>query len=628
MAFSLSGLARAASRFLVVPSLLSTLTTPRLDPNNLPIPPNNQLNITHQWSQLDFNYPSNDTRDSAIESGNFIPENVIPFGIDVWEDRIFVTLPKLREGIPATLASVSRLSDSFSPMLDPYPNWDFYNDRPGCLSMISVFRVATDPCGRLWVLDSGKVNVAFNITEVCPPQLFIFDLYDDRLLRRYVFPEKQALVDNFFNNIVVDYQGDCQDVYAYMADTERYNLLVYSYKNRTSWRISHGSFYPDPMKFNYQLDDLKWYWNYGLSGLALGPMLKAHERMLYYHATTSYKEFVVPTSVLKNPAAINESNDKFVLLGERGYSRSHAGGSAISRSGVLFYALPEHHVAACWDTNNTEFSSLQQGVIGVEKRKLAFPNDVKVDHEKNQSVWILSNNLHMYLFGKINPQAANYIILRANTETAVKKTVCSPTYNMFRKRPYSNTTVNYETTSVRMEAETVEPSTSPLRSTTITVTTTTTTTTTTAATTRSTPTTATNRGASTTASTTTTPTTTTTERSRLGNLLETAGRMLEDCRDLPIGPDGLRPCDVIDRSRNTVNRMLANSPIGDVLNNGALENAVGNMTNNPISNAVNNTINLIRNNPISNAIGNIAINPIRNIANNNPFRNRFRGIFG
>jgi Major royal jelly protein. len=45
-----------------------------------------------------------------------------------------------------------------------------------------------DECGRLWVLDTGKLN-AFGETPkvVCPPQIVVYDLNQgDKVIRKYL----------------------------------------------------------------------------------------------------------------------------------------------------------------------------------------------------------------------------------------------------------------------------------------------------------------------------------------------------------------------------------------------------------------------------------------------------------
>lgn len=90
--------------------------------------------------------------------------------------------------------------------------------------MTSVFRMQVDSCGRLWVLDSGKISITTEeAKQHCPPKLLIFDLETDQLITKYVFEKKFILQDGLYSNIIVDIRDNqCDDAYAYMSDVWRY----------------------------------------------------------------------------------------------------------------------------------------------------------------------------------------------------------------------------------------------------------------------------------------------------------------------------------------------------------------------------------------------------------------------
>ena len=67
---------------------------------------NDNLRVAYHWKQVDFNYPSASARASAISSGTFIPENVIPVGLEVYQNRLFLTLPRWKTGVPASLVYI------------------------------------------------------------------------------------------------------------------------------------------------------------------------------------------------------------------------------------------------------------------------------------------------------------------------------------------------------------------------------------------------------------------------------------------------------------------------------------------------------------------------------------------
>jgi hypothetical protein len=50
------------------------------------------------WKTMDFAYPDERTRQLAIASGEYIPENSLPVGIEIWRSKLFVTIPRWRDG--------------------------------------------------------------------------------------------------------------------------------------------------------------------------------------------------------------------------------------------------------------------------------------------------------------------------------------------------------------------------------------------------------------------------------------------------------------------------------------------------------------------------------------------------
>lgn len=80
----------------------------------------------YSWKLLDFEFPSDRARLEAIASESFIQENNLPLGIETWKDRIFLSMPKWKTGVPATLAWLPRRQKELSPKLMPYPNWEWH----------------------------------------------------------------------------------------------------------------------------------------------------------------------------------------------------------------------------------------------------------------------------------------------------------------------------------------------------------------------------------------------------------------------------------------------------------------------------------------------------------------------
>lgn len=67
---------------------------------------NDNLRVAYQWKQIDFEFPNIDERQAAITNLTFISENIIPVGLEVYKNRLFVTLPRWKKGVAASLAYI------------------------------------------------------------------------------------------------------------------------------------------------------------------------------------------------------------------------------------------------------------------------------------------------------------------------------------------------------------------------------------------------------------------------------------------------------------------------------------------------------------------------------------------
>lgn len=441
-----------------------------------------------KWKHIDLQYPDAKSKEAALRTGHFIPHNNLPLGVHAYKYRIFVSLPKWKEGVPVTLGVVGK-NEGSSPAIRPYPNWTWHSPPPPlysssstsgasssarCEGLTSVFRMDIDSCGRLWALDSGVVDAENTVTQQCPPQIVVFNLETDTLVRKYLIPKELSPDSSLLANIVVEIvDDDCSNAFAYLGDVFRYGLIVYDYRANRSWRVTHSYFYPDPLASDYILDGIEFQWVDGLFGMALSPLLPLppsaaavavatpppplssssssffadrsngdggsrrryqHRtggttgiRLLYFHPLSSYREFSVPTYVLRNESLGFAANRYFEVVGQpRGESTSHCTGSGMDRNGVLFYNLLTKSAVGCWNSNSRTYQPETQAILYQNNETLSFPNDLRVDLEPEQSVWILSNRLHRFLYDRLDPNEVNFRILSANARSIVKGTICDP----------------------------------------------------------------------------------------------------------------------------------------------------------------------------------------------------------
>lgn len=46
------------------------------------------------WQELQFDWPDEATKQEAIASGSYKADHNLPLGMDVWNDKLFITVPR------------------------------------------------------------------------------------------------------------------------------------------------------------------------------------------------------------------------------------------------------------------------------------------------------------------------------------------------------------------------------------------------------------------------------------------------------------------------------------------------------------------------------------------------------
>lgn len=64
---------------------------------------NDRLREVFSWQQIDFVFPDQETRQAAIDSGAYVQANNLPLGLEVWRDKLFITVPRWKAGVASTL---------------------------------------------------------------------------------------------------------------------------------------------------------------------------------------------------------------------------------------------------------------------------------------------------------------------------------------------------------------------------------------------------------------------------------------------------------------------------------------------------------------------------------------------
>ncbi|KAK9508591.1 hypothetical protein O3M35_006119 [Rhynocoris fuscipes] len=329
---------------------------------------------------------------------------------------MFITVPRWDRGVPSTLNYVPLdVAYSDSPKLIPYPNWET-NREGNCNGLTTTYRVRVDECDRLWVLDSGTVGIGNTTQQVCPYALHAFNLKNDRHIMRYQFKDDDINGNTFIANIAVEVGETCDDTWVYASDELGYGLLVYDLKENDSWRFEHGFFHPDPLKGDFNIAGLNFQWEAeGIFGIALSPRY-ASERVLFFHPLASFREFVVPTSVLKAKPN-KDSYHKFIALDER---IGHSTSELMTDDGIMLFNLVDHNAIGCWNWNEP-YDAVHQAIIAKDDVGLVFPSDIRY---VNGHVWVISDRMPVHLISKLDFNDVNFRVYVFSLQEAIAGTVC------------------------------------------------------------------------------------------------------------------------------------------------------------------------------------------------------------
>nr|AAG01014.3 dopachrome conversion enzyme [Aedes aegypti] len=389
-----------------------------------------QVEEVLKWQQVEFDVPA-----SVLSAPDgYIPINNIPMSGVHYKNRVFVTVPRRRWGIPSTL-NVVELEPPYpvtNPVLKPYPSFELNELRadlqPDANRLVTVYRPRVDRCDRLWFVDTGMMEIPGNFTVVQRPSIWSIDLKTNQPLSRYEIPQKDVETGYGLTSITLDVDpDDCSKVFVYISDLQTYRMVVYDHENQKSWRFVHNYFFLNPLEGDFNIQGIPFAWDDGIFSIALSnpdPLTKF--RTAYFHALSSNSEFTVSTAVLRNETASKRGyhGDDFKLLGYRGAQSQSSIHGFHPETGVIFFALIQLNAVSCWDTRKP-FAPQNMAIVYKNDRDIIYPNDLSIDQEGN--VWFMSNSIIKLLYTQLSLEEFNFHIWRANIKEIIKGTVCDPT---------------------------------------------------------------------------------------------------------------------------------------------------------------------------------------------------------
>ncbi|KAI5637194.1 major royal jelly protein domain-containing protein [Phthorimaea operculella] len=355
----------------------------------------------------------------------FVQYNNLPMGVEKVGSRLFITMPRRRYGIPSTLNYLDLTQDSISrsPGLRPYPSLR------GSRALTSVYRTRADHCDRLWMVDTGLLEIPNNRQQVQQPAIVVYDLRTDSQIFRYPLKSTDVIAESTptgLASITLDFvdDSDCSNVYAYIPDLTTYGLIVYSLRDNDSWRLSHNYFNFNPLAGNLRIGGQSFQWNDGLFSVTLTEAKNRDScRTAYFHAMVGTTEFSVSTCVLRNSTASQGSDfwRQFAVIGDRGPTSQSTMHGYHAGTNVIFFADIGRDAVSCWNTAS-QLSPSNVAIVAQDSLKLSYPSDL---HVSGDEVWVMANSLPTWAYSRLDTNQYNFYVYRANVQDLISNTVCS-----------------------------------------------------------------------------------------------------------------------------------------------------------------------------------------------------------
>lgn len=340
------------------------------------------VNVLYEATNLKFQWDSKEQENQAKESGAYKPENCAAAGVKMYKDNLYLTIPRWKSGVPATLVKVGR-----DNVLLPFPSADFQDTKKGGFGYVQSMEI--DSKGRMWVLDTARQNIFEEHPIDATPRLVILDLNSltpHIPVHIFQFPADVASPStSFINDIMVDDKNDIAYISEAGSGTDG-AILVYKLNTNTASRVTHHS-----MKFNndlhYSVDGIDMNeFKIPIDGIALSP----DGSRVYYNALLGNRLYSVATS------ALLEGTITDAEVADHG-EKVPSDGLAFADNGKLYFgSLPGHSVLE-WvpGTPLDEAKIVYENVVTMK-----WPDTFGFDGKGN--LLVLSNRLHQFVKGTMD----------------------------------------------------------------------------------------------------------------------------------------------------------------------------------------------------------------------------------
>lgn len=388
-------------------------------PPRPPAPRREQFRVIYEWNAIDFEWASPEDREVYLNTSKFIPQNVLISGINYFGDNLFLTVPRMADGVPATLATIPIQQSATAPELRPFPSWKD-NELGNCDALQFVQNIEIDRNGIMWILDNGRVGTLTTKSDSkCPPSLVFIDLNTGKNeMERVVLPADVVSPNHtYLNDLVVDNRADGD--YAYITDNSVVDpgIIVFRRSDKKAWKVRDDkSMRMDPNAQYFRINGTTVTLPVNIDGIALGPQFLTEnekvDRTVYYCPLASFHLYAINASVLRNetlPGTGKDALQPYVV--DLGTKASQTDGMKMDSTGLLFYGLVGNSTIAEWNTT-MDFHTGQR-TIARDPNYIQWVDRFTFDDRGN--VYVVINRLFNFVNNHVSLNEVNYRILKTHT---------------------------------------------------------------------------------------------------------------------------------------------------------------------------------------------------------------------
>ncbi|XP_049859224.1 protein yellow-like [Schistocerca gregaria] len=373
-----------------------------------------ELETLKASKEIKFDFGDDGTLEKEMKAtGRYDPKMVLVYDVTMdsyQRNRIFLTTPLMRRGIPVTLSTIP-FDGEEDPKQKPYPNLDIHRTTEDTITdcdnqlvdIVTTVKTWADD-DTLYAIDNGVLDLTTSPKNVCPPKIVAFDLRTDEVINSIVI--QNAACNSMYSTLWVDASCDTGGLTAYISDTRGYVLTVTDLSTGASKHLQSQYFHPKPGFFFTKAGGPAYYIPHGLCGITAG---ESCDGKLYFQAFASNIQGVVDKHVLHD-ATDGEVLDIKTQLNLPGELPGTSGEMVVHPNGqLLFFPVLDDVAIYCWNTTK-HHDPKNFRLIVQDSKRLEYVSSLNIE-TKTERLYVVSDRFTNYLSNTTDYSEENYRIL-------------------------------------------------------------------------------------------------------------------------------------------------------------------------------------------------------------------------